>query len=86
MMRTERGRWFAEPVHHVRAIRKVDITAARRRGNRAARHGETLDGGHDVDDRLGVEIGHRRAADVLDGSSEPGSEFPLQDRPFLLEA
>lgn len=66
-----RERWFAEPMHNVRAVWGVHVVE-RFEGNTSIDGGrEVAHPGHDVDDRLGDETRNGSATDVFDRARQP---------------
>jgi hypothetical protein len=77
---------LAEPVHLVRPVRRVEVAEPRQRPEAGSRGAQIVDADEDVDDRLGVEPGDGRAADVVDAARGPVPDRPLERVALLLEA
>ena len=57
-------------------IGRVEVVEPRQRLEAGPRRLEVVDADEDVDDRLGVEAGHRGAADVVDAARRPLARSP----------
>lgn len=66
MMRTPTRIGLAEPVHFLAAIWSVEVSERGHPLNARDRLIQASDADEDVDDRLCLETGNRRAADVVD--------------------
>lgn len=77
---------FAEPVHLLRQVRGVEIFALGQRLETGTRSRQILDADQDVDDRLGVETGNGRTADMMNTTDYPRPDRIVQEHLLALEA
>src|ERR1017187_429494 len=86
VVRAERWGRFAEPVHHIGAVREIavfDFTEDRYSG---ARRLQALDPNHDIDHRFRGKSRHGGAADVLYPAYYPTLDRTIQDCALLFKA
>lgn len=85
MMRPHRGRWLAEPVHHLGTVWKIDVAGTRCCGNGGSGALQGSHWGHDVNDRFCGKTRNRSASNVLGYANKPRGQSVREDLPFKLE-
>ena len=85
VMRPERRRRLAKPMHHIRPIGVVAVVESCKGGDSRTGDLEIFNGGHDVDDRFCRQSRHGRASDMFDWPRKPTTYHGFQSRALPLK-